>query len=340
MRAGDKLTVSVVLPAYQAETHISEAIGSILRQTDPDFELIVVDDGSTDRTAERVEQVSDSRVRLIRIPHQGLVAALNRGVAEAGGRYIARMDADDLSRPDRLRRQAALLDNQPDVGLVASRVSYHGDRQANRGLALFVDWSNSLLTNEEIAINRFVESPLVHPSVMFRRELIALHGGYRAGDFPEDYELWLRWLEAGVRMEKLSDTLLDWRERPGRLTRTDSRYSVEAFFRTKAPYLYRRLATLNPRHPQTVIWGAGRTTRMRLAPLFDLGLRVQSWVDIDPRKIGQRVTGAPVLAPDELPPPGETFVLAAVGSRGARELIADRLTAKGYILGRDWIACA
>lgn len=330
------IQVSVVLPVYNAAASLPQAIDSILAQEFDGFELIVVDDGSTDGP----QQIDHPSVRWIRTEHGGLVAALNRGIAESRGSYIARMDADDLAYPDRLRLQAQYLDERPDIGLVASRVEYLGDRQANQGLALFVDWTNTLLDHDSIAVNRFVESPLVHPSVMFRRDLVDRFGGYRAGDFPEDYELWLRWLEAGVRMEKLPETLLGWRDRPDRLTRTDPRYSVDAFFAAKAPYLMRELERRNPRHPQTTLWGAGRTTRLRLRPLFDLGLQVGAWVDIDPRKIGQRINGVEVIGPDALSGRGETFVLAAVGSRGARELIAGRLEERGYRLGQDWLACA
>ena len=328
--------VSVVLPAYNAAAYIEEAVSSILTQTEPDFELIVIDDGSD----APITLPSDRRIRLIRTPHRGLVAALNHGLAEARAPYVARMDADDIAHVKRLALQSDFLDAHPDVGLVASQVRYLGDREANRGLALFVDWTNTLLTPESIAFNRFIESPVIHPSVMFRRELTAQQGDYRDGAFPEDYELWLRWLEAGVGFSKLPEELLDWRDRPDRLTRADDRYSTAAFFRTKAPYLFRWLAANNPRHPRLHIWGAGRPTRLRLAPLLDLGVEVAAWVDIDPKKIGQRIGATPVIAPEDLPAPGDAFVLAAVASRGARDLIAGRLSTAGYVAGNDWIACA
>ncbi|MCB1019257.1 MAG: glycosyltransferase family 2 protein, partial [Acidobacteria bacterium] len=144
----------------------------------------------------------------------------------------------------------------------------------------------------------------------------------------------------GVRMAKVDEPLLRWRDRPDRLTRTDARYSTEAFFRAKAPYLARWLAQRNPHHPRTIIWGAGRVTRRRLAPLLDAGLDVRAWVDIDPNKIGWKIDGVPVIAPNQLPPPGEAFVLAAVGKRGARALIEAELARQGYQLERDCLFCA
>jgi hypothetical protein len=223
------------------------------------------------------------------------------------------------------------------VRLVGCQVEFGGDRETHAGYALHVDWTNSLTTPEEIGLNRFVESPFAHPSVMFRRELLARHGGYRDGPFPEDYELWLRWLDAGVAMAKLPEKLLVWNDPPGRLSRTDARYSFQAFYETKAVYLARWLARYNPRHPNVVVWGAGRETRKRAEHLVRHGVRVTHYVDIDPRKIGQTIHGRPVLAEDQLPGPAEAFVVSYVGSRGAREDIRHRLTARGFREGAHFV---
>jgi glycosyltransferase involved in cell wall biosynthesis len=334
--------VSVILPVRDEERFLAEALASLFAQTEPNFEIVAVDDGSADATSRILAEhaARNSRLRVIRQERQGIVAALNNGLAHSRAPYVARMDADDVCAPARLRRQADFLDAHPDIGLVASQVDYLGDHEANRGLALWLDWTNGLTSPEAIARERFVESPLVHPSVMFRRDLVEQFGGYRDGAFPEDYELWLRWLEAGVRMAKLDEPLLTWRERPERLTRTDARYSVEAFFRCKAPYLARWLAAHNPHHPKLIVWGAGRVTRRRLAPLLGQGLEVQAWVDIDPKKIGWRIEGAPVIGPPSLPRPEAAFVLVGVGKRGARELIEAELRSLGYEAGVHCLFCA
>ncbi len=333
---------SVILPVHNGETFLAAAAESLLGQTDPDFELVAVDDGSTDATPDILQHLAarDRRVRVHRQAHSGVAAAANHGIGLARGAYVARMDADDLAHPDRIALQAGYLDRHFEVDLVATRVRYLGDARRNRGLAVFVDWNNSLTTPEEIADYRFVESPLIQPTVMFRRELPERFGAYRDGPFPEDYELWLRWLQHGVRMAKLPQKLLDWRDSPGRLTRTDPRYSVEAFYRAKSPYLYRWLAARNPHHPGVVIWGSGRTSRQRQRFLTELGVQIRAYVDIDPRKIGYTIDGAPVIWPEDLPAPHECFVLGWVGSRGAREDIETRLQARGFQRGLHYIPCA
>jgi glycosyltransferase involved in cell wall biosynthesis len=332
----------VVLPARDAATTITAAIDSVLAQTDSAWELIAVDDGSSDATASILDAAArrDARIRVVRGPGKGLVAALEAGLAASSGDLVARLDADDVCAPERLARQRAHLESHPEVGLVASRVVFGGDPGAAAGFARYVEWMNGLLSHEAIALARFVESPLVHPSVTFRRELLERWGGYRDGAFPEDYELWLRWLEAGVRMEKLAEPLLVWNDSPRRLSRRDARYDPEAFYRVKAGYLARWLARHNPHHPSVVLWGAGRVTRRRARALAGHGIEIEAFVDIDPRKLGRPIEGRPVLAPDALPPPGRAFVVSYVGGAEARAQIEARLRAGGRRPGADYILAA
>ena len=342
--------VSIVLPVRNGAATLTRALASIHAQTWRDWELLAVDDGSTDGTRELLVAAArkDLRVRLVDAPAHGLVPALNEGIAAARGELIARMDADDESHPERLSEQVAALLADPSLGLVGCLVGFGGDRRASTGYALHVDWLNTLVTPGQIALNRFVESPHAHPSVMFRRALVAKHGGYREGDFPEDYELWLRWLDAGVRMAKVPRALLTWHDSPARLSRTDARYSPEAFYRIKAEYVAKEVARvdlsarkrLGVTPPEIWVWGAGRPTRKRAVRLERHGVRIAGYIDIDPKKTGRRVGGVPVISPADLPAPGRAFVLGYVATRGARDLIRAELTRQSYMEGRDFLMCA
>lgn len=332
--------VAVALPAYNAAATLPAAIRSVQQQTEQDWELLVVDDGSADDTWQVLTDFArqDDRIKTLRhAANRGIVAALETALAAASAPLVARLDADDTCLPERLSRQIGFLHAHPEVGLVGCRVAFGGDREAHAGYAKHVDWTNGLLSPADIRLNRFVESPFAHPSVMFRRELVAQFGGYRDGPFPEDYELWLRWLDAGVAMAKIPETLVVWNDPPDRLSRTDPRYSFRAFYETKAEYLARWLARHNPRHPDIVIWGAGRETRKRAEFLVGHGVRITHYVDIDPRKIGQVIHSRPVLAEDQLPGPDLAFVVSYVSSWGARDDIRQRLCARGYREGDHFV---
>lgn len=350
------------LPCFNAASTLPAALDSLLGQTLRNFEVIAADDGSDDQTWDVLCAYArrDARIRPLRLPHQGVALAWNAAVHAARAPFIARMDADDLCLPERLALQTARLNAEPGLDLVSGLVRFGGDREKRLGYALHVDWLNTLRDHEAISRNRFVESPLANPSVMFRRSAWERFGSARANTgpqpFPEDYEQWLRWLGQGARMAKVPAPVLVWNDPPTRLSRTKAEYSLEAFARIKAGYLWDWLRQHNPQHPRVWAWGAGRVSRKRLDALLALGLEIEQYVDIDPRKMGQRVHGVPVLGRDAVPPrlndscpaaPAETlagtpaqtpFLLVNVASRGAREEILEWLAVRGYQPGAGCVA--
>jgi len=267
----------------------------------------------------------------------GIAAALQRGCALACGEWIARMDADDHMHPRRLELQLQHAAAHPELGVISCRVAYGGD---GPGYAAHVDWINALIDPEVIALRRFVEAPVAHPSVMFRSELPGLHGGYRDGDFPEDYEMWLRWLDAGVSFGKVDQQLLTWNDSPTRLSRTDPRYAVERFYQVKCHWLARWLDAEVDSHRELWLWGAGRITRRRFQALESHGMVMTGFIDIDPNKVGSQRDGRPVRAHHDLPDRKNAFILVGVGNRGAREEIQALLDAAGWIEGRDYLLAA
>ena len=330
--------ISILLPVFNAAATLPEALNSILAQTFSAFEVIAVDDGSSDPSTDilRNAAAADPRIKPLPSHHVGLVAALEIGLRHCAGHYIARMDADDRMAPQRLQRQVAFLDTHPNVALVSSQVEIFADEPLGEGWRQYLEWQNGCLTPCQIADNIYWEAPFVHPSVMFRRDAIESIGGYRHGDFPEDYELWLRMNAAGMQMAKIPETLLFWRDHSDRLTHNDPRLSADAFNRIRMRYLADD-PRLNDGRP-IAIWGAGRKTRKRFRRLFDAGIRPICWIDIAPKKIGLTIDGIEVLSPQQLarlsPQP---FVLAAVRSHGARALIEAQLGIFGYCRGIDYL---
>jgi glycosyltransferase involved in cell wall biosynthesis len=329
------MKVSVVIPVYNAESTVLQALESLRAQSFHSMEIIVINDGSTDNTLNILRK--QNGIKLLDHSHRGIVPALNDGLAAANGEYIARMDADDLCHPERIEQQASFLDTFPDIGMVGCLVGFGGDRETQAGYAAYVDWINTLISPEEIALNRFVESPFAHPSVMFRRNLFEDFGAYREGPFPEDYELWLRWMANGVKYSKVDQELITWNDPPSRLSRTDDRYSIDAFYKTKAEYLFQWLEKNNPHHPEVIIWGAGRVTRKRAEILRNYGLQITHYIDLKPRILE---SGIPVIHHNDIPDPSTCFILSMVGNRGARKKIRTFLKGRGFTEGRNFIFAA
>lgn len=335
--------ISVLIPCYNTAATLDEALSSILGQTLKNLEVVAVDDGSSDGTLEMLNAWAEreARVRVLRREHEGLIPALNAGLAACRAPLIARMDADDRSHPERLALQADWLARRPDLAAVGCLVQGVPEGDVREGFRIYLEWLNSLVSPEEIARQIFVESPLAHPSVMIRREWLARAGGYQDHGWPEDYDLWLRLHLLGARFAKVPQALFDWREHPGRLTRTDSRYSVENFLRAKTHYLAG--GPLRGRE-SVILWGAGQMGRRLSKLLLREGVPLSAFIDVDPSKIGARKRGLPVVAPKELPALWATsprpVVLVAVGARGARLLIRDQLAGMGLQEGVDWWAVA
>ena len=158
---------------------LARAVASIRRQTFRDWRLILVDDGSTDGAVERIAD-RDPRILLVRQPPLGLVAALQAAAARSDAPLIARMDADDVSHPRRFEEQLELGGD-----IVATRVRARG---AGEGMRLYIRWNNNVVTPEAIANSLFVESPIVHPTVLMSRSAYDRAGGYRDPGWAEDYD--------------------------------------------------------------------------------------------------------------------------------------------------------
>ncbi len=332
--------ISVVLPCYNAEAGLAACLESLLAQTLTDFEIVAVDDGSTDGTLALLRRFAgrDRRLRVFDRPHGGVVAAMNFGVEQCRGEYVARMDSDDVCLPARLALQKAHLDRHPHIGLVGGRVRFGGDAGSAKGYKAYVDWTNGLVAEEDILLSRFVESPYANPSIMFRKELVSRCGPFYDGPFPEDYELILRWMAAGVRMDKVPEEVLVWNDPPTRLTRTDPRYDPDAFYRIKSGYLAGWLLSRGVERVSVV--GGGRVTRRRALLLEEHGVRIERWLEVDPDKIGQTASGRPVCPWSEVGGPGGEFLLSYVGNRGAGERIAGELQGRGWVPGTHFLLAA
>ena len=208
--------VSVILPAFNAAAHLGKAIDSILSQSFNDFELIIINDGSTDNTLEVLAKCGDPRIKVITQENLGLPKALNQGLAIARGPYIARQDADDISLPTRLEKQVQFLDQNPEYGLIGTW------SQIMTPAGLTDRQHLHPTSNGQIQVQLLMNNQFVHSSVMFRASCLKTTGQYSEDPEhfpPEDYDLWLK-IAKHFMVANLPEVLLQYLEEPNSISRT------------------------------------------------------------------------------------------------------------------------
>jgi len=346
--------VSVLLPCRNVATWLPECIASLEAQSLPDFEVLAVDDRSTDETGSLLRRWSarDDRVRVLevaswssplghgRTAREGLVPSLDLAVTASRAPLLARMDGDDIAGPRRLELQRDLLASRPDLAGCGTAVDLFPRSEVGEGYRRYEAWLNGLAEPTELWRDLFVECPVAHPTLMIRRSVLSGLGGYRDPGWPEDYDLVLRLHAAGMRMANLPEPLLRWRVRPDRHSLASDRYSAGSFRRCKVHFLDQAFL---PASRPLVVWGAGKVGKPLARELIRQGRPVTAFVDLDARKIGQEIHGAPVLDPvgfEILASKDDPYVIAAVGSPGAREEIRAALDALGQREIEDYRVCA
>lgn len=317
------MRIAWLIPVRDGGALLARAVASALGACDPDDEVLVIDDGSVDGAA--LALAAHPQLRVLRQPPLGIVAALEHGRAATSAPLLARLDADDEALPGRVAAQRAAL--VPGVVVVGGQGLLE---EGGEGMLRYVRWLNGL---DDLHAALLIESPLLHPAVLMRASAVAAVGGYRQGDFPEDYDLWLRLAEVG-RLVAVPQPVVRLSDRPGRLTRTDPRYRPEAFRRLKIDWVARNLL---PTRPRVGLWGANKAGKPWLRALIAHDRPPVALFDIAP---GGTRQGLPVAPIEALVDVELDLLVIAVGARGAREEIRGRLAQlrPDLVEGQGWFA--
>ena len=311
----------MLIPVRDAETTLAAALRSVLRQRETRLECVVVDDGSLDRTREVGLRfaAADPRLHVVAAPREGLVPALNRGLAACRAPFVARMDADDWMHRERLSAQLRLLEEDPSLCGVGCHVRLFPRQGLSEGLRAYERWLCSIDSPERVRRDAFVECPLAHPTLVFRRAPL-VQFGFRDAGWPEDYDLILRLLERGLRIGVVPRRLLGWRDSAGRLSRQHPSYTQKRFTECKAAFLASGFLS---GHAEYVLWGYGATGRALRRALAERGKQASVIVELHPGRVGQRIHGAPVVLPSALPAlRGHRIVVSVAGEMPRAEIRA------------------
>lgn len=336
----------MLLPIRHWRTTSAAAIISILEQTHTHLELLLIGQAELCDLEQQLANahLDDKRIRLVARKQAGIVGALNTALSVANGQYIARMDDDDIAYPQRLTRQLEHLRRHPEVELCATKIRFidhNGTTSAIRqGNRRYQTWLNQLTDPEALALACYAENPMPHPTLLAHHSIFKQLNGYRDCPGPEDHDLVLRATRQGIKMGKPDELLLDWREHPGRLTRTDSRYARAAFVAGAAHTLSQQLANTNSAEMRAVwIAGTGSCARQWHDELTQLGVRVLGFIDVarpGPKreKRHKPVITYPQLLEQRNP---SQLVISALTSELAKQAIRVFFNSSAWIEGRDFI---
>jgi glycosyltransferase involved in cell wall biosynthesis len=316
--------VSVLLPVRNAAPYLDASLRSLWRQTFPDFEVIAVDDGSTDESGAILDRAaqSETRLRVLHTGARGLPAALNTALGAARGRWMARHDADDLSHRSRFLLQCETLRRHRRVAVVGSRVRLFPRAAVGMGMRRWAAWHNSLMTHDHMVREILIDSTLVHGTAMFRREVLEEVGGWRDRIWAEDVDLWLRLIEVGARFAKRGEVLYAWRQHSASATRRDPRYRRENLLALKR-------AALERVFPHDT----------RCVSLVGVGASIEKWREIlgNTRKVTVVEAARPGQSVvNRLDPP----IILVFGAPIARARWREYLAGRGMIEGKTFIFVA
>ena len=326
--------ISVLLPLYNAEKTIKACIESILNQSLRDFELIIINNNSTDTGTEITQEFSiqDKRIKILHERNQGISYALNKGIKNAQYQYIARIDADDEMLPNRLQMQFDFLESNPQIDLI-SGLAKVDPNHCLKGFQNYIQQLNLWLSEDELYVHRFVESPFPHPSVMFRKKLMEKFGLYSTNtSIPEDYELWLRFYENNVRMAKLNQEVIVWRDLPNRLTRNHQAYHSESFDQIRIFYLKKHLEKIKLNKPIIAI-GDGKLARRKIKKMINSGIPIAAMLGFK----SNSNSFIPTYSYDQISSAENFFFISIVSNRGKFSEIRSFLESKNYTIEKDFI---
>jgi glycosyltransferase involved in cell wall biosynthesis len=337
-RVSNGPVVSILAPAFDAAATLPAMLRSLVRQTERRWECVLVDDGSRDTTRAIAEAAArtDARIRVRSIPHGGIVAALDTGLELCRAPLVARMDADDVAHHERLALQLGALDADPMLAAVGCHVRFFPRRGMTDGLRDYERWLRAIDGSERLRADAFVECPIAHPTLAIRRDVLAAFR-YRDVGWPEDYDLVLRLLAAGHRIGMVPRRLVAWRDAPTRLTRTGSAYAQDRIVACKAAFLADGFLAGSSEY---VLWGHGGTGRALKRALAAHAKRATYVVEVHPGRLGNRIDGAPVIAPEALREMPRGRLVASVAGADARGQIRDFLAGIGWIETTDYVVAA
>ena len=314
--------ISILMPVKNAGNYLEECLQSILNQTHKDWELIAVDDHSSDNSWDILNEFSrsDSRIQIMQNGGQGIIDALKTAYSASSGDFIHRMDADDIMPTKKLKDLHQIL-IEKGVGTIATgKVKYFSDHGVNEGYRKYEDWLNQLCENGSHWNEIYKECVIASPCWMVYRSDFEHCGAFNSNVYPEDYDLVFRFYQKKLRVVSSNEVLHYWRDHPERTSRNHEHYAAQSFYDLKLKYFL--VMDYNP-SKKLVIWGAG-TKGKRMAKMLKERKIPFQWASNNPNKHGKEIYEQLLMDIDQAIK-GEVQVIVTVAQKDAKEEIKSLL---------------
>ena len=332
--------VSIVIPVYNEVNYLEECILSIQSQTYHNFECLFIDDGSTDNTAKIIKSFieNDIRIKLIQKKHSGLIQTINKGLRNAKGDIICRLDGDDIIPKNRLELQVGKLQKCGNKSLVTGKVNYFPEENISFAYKEYENWLNSLKEPNDFIENCFIECPVAAPSWMMFRTDVEQLGYFDENIYPEDYNFMLKAIVNGISFYSINEYVLHWRDYPTRTSKMLDDYSRENFRKVRALYLPKFLEKFTS-YKKIVIFGLGSNGKALCKILQKHNLKPEAFVDSHPKRIGKSILDLPVYDINNSEFYKDFYILIALRDKTVKEKISLYLAQLNKHPVKDYIFC-
>lgn len=279
--------ISILIPFKNTESYLADCLNSIVKQSYSNWELLIVDDGSTDTSYEVVKHytTNESRIHLFKNEGRGIIEALRTAYTHAKGTFVTRMDSDDVMASNKLEQMQQSLLTYGEGHLALGQVRYFSDEGVGNGYKRYENWLNGLTSNGTNFNEIYKECVIPSPCWMVYKSDFDRCGGFYSNTYPEDYDLAFRFYKQGLKCIPSNEILHHWRDYPIRTSRIDSHYAENSFLELKVDYF---LELSHDKEKPIVIWGAGNKGK-KVAQLFIEKKTPFEWVCDNPKKIGKDI---------------------------------------------------
>jgi len=326
--------VSIVMPVKNTALFLEECLSSILNQTYENWELLAVNDHSSDNSFEILEKYAeaDKRIKVFNNNGKGIIDALKLAYSKSSGVYISRMDSDDIMQPQKLELMVEDLQKKGTGNIALGLVKYFSEQGIGEGFSKYEDWLNGLTKKGNNFSEIYKECVVPSPCWMVGREDFEKCGGFNSDVYPEDYDLVFRFYQNGLNCLPSNELLHLWRDYPTRTSRTDKHYADSSFIEIKTNYF---LQLHYDKTKNLVVWGAGKKGKFVAELLLKNNIPFQ-WICDNPKKIGKDIYNQKMLPFTALDNIKDAQSIVTVASPKAQDEIKEYFTERGQQPMKDY----